>query len=70
MVVGEKLPKQNINLLDSANFSIINEDNESILYLNKKIRIFENDLVFINPYFVEIFFEKIKNIKDCISLNF
>lgn len=68
-VFAEVLTHDQFTKLDSKNLFVVEKDDKKVLYINKKIYIKENDVIFCNTYFVQelfkilIQFKELKNLK-------
>ena len=51
-----------MNLLKTSKTLIVEEDSKSVLYIQKEFELKENDVIFTNTYFLDILFEKIREL--------
>ena len=62
IVFSEIVTKSEYEALKTPNTSIVEEDSKSILYIHKEFELNENDVIFTNTYFLDILFEKLKEL--------
>ena len=65
---SEVLSKKEFEKLDSVDLKVVYEEKNKICYINKNLKIRENDIIFTNTDFVKYLFKELKKVDNLHNL--
>ncbi len=68
VVFSEVISKEEFKKLNVKSLKIVYKDENSVCYINTKLSIKENDIIFSNTDFIEYLFKKLRNIENLKNL--
>lgn len=68
LVFSEVLSKKEFEKLDSVDLKVVYEEKNKICYINKNLKIRENDIIFTNTDFMKYLFKELKKVDNLHNL--
>lgn len=68
IIFSEVVSNKKFFELNTFNVKKINHNKNEVIYINKKFRVYENDIIFTNLVFIKLLFKKLNKIKNLKNL--